>query len=42
MQGIKRGVPGGGNGMWFGPRLGRIQKRNSEVAREAMQQGDHL
>lgn len=26
---IKRGGPGGGAGMWFGPRLGRLQKRSS-------------
>lgn len=25
---IKRGGPGGGAGMWFGPRLGRMQKRS--------------
>lgn len=25
---IKRGGPGGGTGMWFGPRLGRMQKRS--------------
>lgn len=25
---IKRGGPGGGAGMWFGPRLGRVQKRS--------------
>ena len=40
MQGVKRGMPGAGNGMWFGPRLGRIQKRSAET-REAMQ-GDHV
>lgn len=39
LQGIKRGVPGS-NAMWFGPRLGRVQKRSSQVARDAMQ-GDH-
>lgn len=38
MQGMKRGVPGTGNAMWFGPRLGRIQKRSSNAAN----QGDHL
>lgn len=25
---IKRGGVGGGSGMWFGPRLGRVQKRS--------------
>lgn len=39
LQSIKRGVPGN-NAMWFGPRLGRVQKRSSQVTREAMQ-GDH-
>lgn len=28
---IKRGGPGGGAGMWFGPRLGRVQKRASST-----------
>lgn len=28
---IKRGGPGGGAGMWFGPRLGRVQKRSSTM-----------
>lgn len=28
---IKRGGPGGGAGMWFGPRLGRMQKRSSST-----------
>lgn len=27
-EAIKRGGPGGGAGMWFGPRLGRVQKRS--------------
>jgi len=36
---LKRGAQGG-NGMWFGPRLGRTQKRNSEI-RDSMQ-GDHV
>lgn len=40
MQGMKRGVPGSGNAMWFGPRLGRIQKRGSPSA--AANQGDLL
>lgn len=32
-SGMKRaGAPGAANGMWFGPRLGRVQKRNSEGA----------
>lgn len=25
---IKRGGVGAGSGMWFGPRLGRVQKRS--------------
>lgn len=27
---IKRGGVGGGSGMWFGPRLGRVQKRSAD------------
>lgn len=42
MQNIKRSVSGGGiNGMWFGPRLGRIQKRSSEQAYETGKGGNH-
>lgn len=26
---IKRGGVGAGSGMWFGPRLGRVQKRST-------------
>lgn len=37
---LKRGAQAGGNGMWFGPRLGRTQKRNTEI-RDSMQ-GDHV
>ncbi|KAJ6633687.1 Cardio acceleratory peptide 2b [Pseudolycoriella hygida] len=37
---LKRGAQGGGNGMWFGPRLGRTQKRNSEM--RDLVQGDHV
>lgn len=28
---IKRGGVGGGSGMWFGPRLGKVQKRSINV-----------
>lgn len=28
---IKRGGVGGGSGMWFGPRLGRVQKRSTNT-----------
>lgn len=38
---LKRGGPGGSNGMWFGPRLGRIQKRSLDL-RGAVKQGDHV
>lgn len=37
---LKRGAQGAGNGMWFGPRLGRTQKRNTEM-RDSIQ-GDHV
>lgn len=38
---LKRaGGPGGANGMWFGPRLGRIQKRSSDE--RVQKQGDHV
>lgn len=41
-QANKRAVSGGGSGMWFGPRLGRIQKRNSEMVQRGAMQGDQL
>lgn len=31
---VKRGGPGGGAGMWFGPRLGRMQKRSPSSTKE--------
>lgn len=45
-SGAKRaGAPGSVNGMWFGPRLGRVQKRTADLSAAAaggeQLQGDH-
>lgn len=38
---MKRGLPASANGMWFGPRLGRVQKRGGSLTATAVNAEDN-
>lgn len=38
----RRGPESGANGMWFGPRLGRVQKRTPNARRDSQNEGEDV